>query len=144
MGRRRLDRPALGSGGAGRLAQLHGRVETYLKQLCAEPPADVVGLVTHGDRFAEGSTLGRVVAATVSVGWLVSCLLVLAGLLAVATAGDVARAGRLAGCAMAGVLAAELVFRHARRWLGGVTGDVMGAMGEIATTVTLLAAAVVF
>jgi probable phosphoglycerate mutase len=31
------------------LAQLHGRVETYLKQLVAEPPADVVALVTHGD-----------------------------------------------------------------------------------------------
>jgi broad specificity phosphatase PhoE len=31
------------------LAQLHGRVGTYLAQLCAEPPADVVALVTHGD-----------------------------------------------------------------------------------------------
>jgi broad specificity phosphatase PhoE len=30
-------------------AQLYGRVETYLKQLAAEPPADVVALVTHGD-----------------------------------------------------------------------------------------------
>jgi probable phosphoglycerate mutase len=31
------------------LAHLHARVETYLKQLCAEPPADIVALVTHGD-----------------------------------------------------------------------------------------------
>lgn len=31
------------------LAQLHGRVEAFLKQLAAEPPADVVALVTHGD-----------------------------------------------------------------------------------------------
>jgi probable phosphoglycerate mutase len=31
------------------LAQLYGRVEAYLKQLAAEPPADVVALVTHGD-----------------------------------------------------------------------------------------------
>jgi len=31
------------------LAQLHGRVETYFTQLRAEPPADVVALVTHGD-----------------------------------------------------------------------------------------------
>jgi broad specificity phosphatase PhoE len=31
------------------LAQLHGRVGAYLKQLCADPPADVVALVTHGD-----------------------------------------------------------------------------------------------
>jgi broad specificity phosphatase PhoE len=31
------------------LAELHGRVESYLVDLCAEPPADVIALVTHGD-----------------------------------------------------------------------------------------------
>jgi broad specificity phosphatase PhoE len=31
------------------LAELHGRVEAYLKHLCVEPPADVIALVTHGD-----------------------------------------------------------------------------------------------
>jgi len=31
------------------LAELHGRVEAYLKDLCSEPPADVIALVTHGD-----------------------------------------------------------------------------------------------
>jgi probable phosphoglycerate mutase len=31
------------------LAELHGRVEAFLKHLCTEPPADVVALVTHGD-----------------------------------------------------------------------------------------------
>jgi broad specificity phosphatase PhoE len=31
------------------LAQLHARVGSYLGQLRAEPPADVVALVTHGD-----------------------------------------------------------------------------------------------
>jgi probable phosphoglycerate mutase len=31
------------------LAQLHGRVTAYLEQLRADPPADVVALVTHGD-----------------------------------------------------------------------------------------------
>ncbi|MCA0144748.1 histidine phosphatase family protein [Blastococcus sp. LR1] len=31
------------------LAELHGRVAAFLAQLCAEPPADVVALVTHGD-----------------------------------------------------------------------------------------------
>jgi probable phosphoglycerate mutase len=31
------------------LAELHGRVEAFLKHLCAEPPADVIALVTHGD-----------------------------------------------------------------------------------------------
>jgi cobalamin synthase len=41
-------------------------------------------------------------------------------------------------------LAAELLFRRARPRLAGVNGDVMGAMGEIATTATLLAAAVLW
>jgi broad specificity phosphatase PhoE len=31
------------------LAELHARVAAFLKQLGAEPPADVIGLVTHGD-----------------------------------------------------------------------------------------------
>ena len=31
------------------LAQLHARVRAYLEQLCAEPPAEVIALVTHGD-----------------------------------------------------------------------------------------------
>jgi probable phosphoglycerate mutase len=31
------------------LAELHGRVAAYLDQLCADRPADVVALVTHGD-----------------------------------------------------------------------------------------------
>ena len=31
------------------LAQLHERVAVFLKQLCADPPDDVIALVTHGD-----------------------------------------------------------------------------------------------
>ena len=31
------------------LAELHGRVEAFLKNLSTEPPADVIALVTHGD-----------------------------------------------------------------------------------------------
>jgi broad specificity phosphatase PhoE len=31
------------------LAELHGRVGAFLKNLCAEPPAEVIALVTHGD-----------------------------------------------------------------------------------------------
>jgi probable phosphoglycerate mutase len=31
------------------LAELHGRVEAFVKSLCAEPPADVIAMVTHGD-----------------------------------------------------------------------------------------------
>jgi adenosylcobinamide-GDP ribazoletransferase len=39
------------------------------------------------------------------------------------------------------LLAAELVHRRAVARLGGTTGDVMGAMGEVATTAHLLTAA---
>jgi broad specificity phosphatase PhoE len=31
------------------LAELHGRVQAFLKSLCAAPPAEVIALVTHGD-----------------------------------------------------------------------------------------------
>jgi probable phosphoglycerate mutase len=31
------------------LAELHGRVAAYLKELAADPPAEVIALVTHGD-----------------------------------------------------------------------------------------------
>ena len=90
---------------------------------------------------AEGSSLGRLVAGTVSAPWLTGCGLALVVLVVVGAAGDVAPAGRLLAAAAAGLLAAELVQRRARARLGGVTGDVMGAMGETATTVALLVAA---
>jgi cobalamin synthase len=91
---------------------------------------------------AEGSSLGALVAETVTVRWFAGWCVVLLGLLAVGTAGDLAPALRLAGGALAGLLAAELVHRRARTRLGGVTGDVMGAMGEVATAAALLVAAV--
>jgi cobalamin synthase len=91
---------------------------------------------------AEGSSLGALVAGTVTVRWFAGWCVVLLGLLVVGTAGEVAPAVRLAGGALAGLLAAELVHRRARARLGGVTGDVMGAMGEAATVAALLVAAV--
>ena len=87
-----------------------------------------------GVPMAEGSALGRSVAGTVSARWLAGWVFVTAALLTVA---DQA----LAAGAAAGLVAAELVMRRARARLGGVTGDVMGAMGETAATVTLLVAA---
>jgi adenosylcobinamide-GDP ribazoletransferase len=91
--------------------------------------------------MAQGSSLGRLVAGTVSAPWLVACGLVLVALVAAGTGGDPAPAGRLVGAAAVGLLAAELLYRRARARLGGVTGDVMGAMGETATAAVLLAAA---
>ncbi|MFD2091652.1 adenosylcobinamide-GDP ribazoletransferase [Blastococcus deserti] len=92
---------------------------------------------------AEGSSLGALVAGTVSAAWLTGCGLVLLALLIAAT-GEPEPAVRLAASAAGGVLAAELLHRRARTRLGGVTGDVMGAMGETATAATLLVAAVAF
>ena len=48
---------------------------------------------------------------------------------------------RLLAAGAAGLLAAELVHRRAVARLGGTTGDVMGAMGEVAMTAYLLTAA---
>jgi cobalamin 5'-phosphate synthase/cobalamin synthase len=94
-----------------------------------------------GVAVAEGSSLGKSVADTVTASWFAGCAVVLAGLLVLGAGGDAGTALRLAAAAAAGLLAAELLFRRARARLGGVTGDVMGAMAETATAVSLLVAA---
>jgi len=94
-----------------------------------------------GTPIAEGSSLGQAVAGTVSRAWLAGS--------AVGTVAAVTGAGLLAGSAWSAVavvpgwLAAEALHRRARARLGGVNGDVMGAMGEVTTAVTLLTAAAV-
>ncbi|MGY1770343.1 adenosylcobinamide-GDP ribazoletransferase [Blastococcus sp. SYSU D00813] len=92
---------------------------------------------------AAGSSLGRAVAGTVSRPWLAGWLVVvavLAGGAAWLVSGPEA-AWRLPAAAAAGLLAAELLRARASARLGGVNGDVMGAMGEAAATVVLLVAA---
>ena len=96
-----------------------------------------------GVAVAEGSSLGRTVAGTVSATWLTAAAvltLVCAGLAAAAVQGP-EQAAVLVGAAAVGLLAAEALHRRALRRLGGTTGDVMGAMGEVATAATLLVAA---
>jgi cobalamin synthase len=96
-----------------------------------------------GTAAAEGSALGRAVVGTVSPSWLAGWWLAGAVLVtgtAVATA-QPADGLRLLAAAAAGLLAADLLLRRATARLGGVTGDVMGAMGEVAATVVLLGAA---
>jgi adenosylcobinamide-GDP ribazoletransferase len=94
---------------------------------------------------AEGSSLGRAVAGTVSGRWL-------AGWLVLVGAGAAAAAGAVGGQRLviavlaglvAGLLGAELLLRRATVRLGGVTGDVMGALGEAAAALALLVAAAV-
>jgi adenosylcobinamide-GDP ribazoletransferase len=102
-----------------------------------------------GTPIAAGSSLGAAVAGTVSRRWLAgSAVLVLAGTTAAALhtghgGGDGAgRALALAAAVVLGWAAAEALRRRASARLGGVNGDVMGAMGEVATAVALLTAAV--
>jgi cobalamin synthase len=95
-----------------------------------------------GVRTAEGSSLGALVQGTVSVSWFAGWAVLLLGLVAAGANGSPGPAVRLAVSAAGGLLAAELLHRRARARLGGITGDVMGAMGETATAATLLLAAV--
>ena len=125
-----------------------------------------------GTTIAEGSSLGRAVAGTVSRWWLAgTAVVVAAATLAAAALTDVGgpltpaelggptssvstlgyrsapsgpwRSGlELLAAVLPGWLAAEALHRRARARLGGVNGDVMGAMGEVTAAVTLLAAAV--
>lgn len=122
------------------LAAREGWIALWLAVAVARLAMARTGL--PGVPTAEGSSLGAQVAGTVSAPWLAGWAAVLLGLVAVATTGHVDPAVRLAVSALAGLLAAEVLHRRVRRRLGGVTGDVMGAMGESATTVTLLMAAV--
>lgn len=95
-----------------------------------------------GVAVAEGSSLGQAVAGTVSRRWLAgSALLTLAGTAATAVLTGPGDAAELVVAVLLGWLAAEELRRRATRRLGGVNGDVMGAMGEVTATMTLLVAA---
>ena len=99
----------------------------------------------RGVAIAEGSSLGQAVAGTVSARWLAAAVVIsaAAGLGAAGMTGLGPTGGvRLLVGAVLGWLAAEALHRRARSRLGGVNGDVMGAMGEVTAAVTLLAAAV--
>jgi adenosylcobinamide-GDP ribazoletransferase len=94
-----------------------------------------------GVAVAAGSSLGRAVAGSVSRGWWLVALLAVAALViggALLVGGP---SGALVLAGAAGLLAAEFVHRRATARLGGTTGDVMGAMGEVAMTASLLTAA---
>jgi adenosylcobinamide-GDP ribazoletransferase len=79
--------------------------------------------------------LGALVAGTVRPA-------VAAGVTLAALAAAAAWRWTLPAAVVAGLAAAHLLQRHAVRRLGGITGDVLGALAEVATTVTLLAASV--
>jgi len=99
----------------------------------------VAVVAAAGARVAPGSALAVLVAGGVPApvrGAVVAGLLVLAaagGLLL----GDGSAAWSVAAV-VAGLLVAAVVRRHAVRRLGGVSGDVFGALVEIGTTVVLV------
>ncbi len=95
-------------------------------------------------RPARADGFGALVAGSVggvgrglSTAWVV----VTAGGAALLAGASVVDLGWLAAGVLGGLLAAGLVRRHAVRRLGGVTGDVFGAVVEIATTTALLVVA---
>jgi adenosylcobinamide-GDP ribazoletransferase len=95
----------------------------------------------RGVPAARPEGLGALVAGTVRPVVAASAsLAVLAAVISVTAAG--ARLGwTLPLAVVAGLAAAQIVQRHAVRRLGGITGDVLGALAEVATTVALAVAA---
>ncbi|MER6945536.1 adenosylcobinamide-GDP ribazoletransferase [Nonomuraea sp. NPDC000554] len=95
---------------------------------------------------ARSDGLGALAAGTVrpAAAWpaTLACLAAVAALGAAApTAPGVPSAVVLPASLLAGLGAALLLLRHARRRLGGVTGDVLGALVETASATALVACA---
>jgi adenosylcobinamide-GDP ribazoletransferase len=87
----------------------------------------------RGVPAARPDGLGALVAGTVARPW-VALGGVLVGALAVFSVPGRPWLGPVA--VLAGLAASALLVRHATRRLGGITGDVLGAVVEVATTVT--------
>jgi adenosylcobinamide-GDP ribazoletransferase len=86
----------------------------------------------RGQRAAREEGLGALVAGTVAGPWIVIGGIAVA---AVATGAGRPWIGPIA--VLAGLGASAILVRHATRRLGGITGDVLGATVEVATTVAL-------
>jgi len=84
--------------------------------------------------------LGALVAGTVPIrsSLVVTAVVLIAATLAGAAAGGLAGALHAATAVAVGQGVAYLVLRHAVRRLGGVTGDVFGALVELAVTAALI------
>jgi adenosylcobinamide-GDP ribazoletransferase len=100
----------------------------------------IVWACREGVPAARGGGLGAMVAGTVRPAVACAMTATVIGACAGLAAGGIVAwtlpAGVAAGCAVAFVVA-----RHAVRRLGGITGDLLGALTEIATTVCLVVAA---
>jgi adenosylcobinamide-GDP ribazoletransferase len=120
----------------------HGRGAVALVLAVVTARVAVAAACTPATPAADGSGLGAMVAGTVPA----AVPIVLATVTAAAGAayglldrpGDAARAALAVG---AGLLVARVLRRHAVRRLGGITGDVLGALVEVTTAVVLVAMA---
>ena len=99
----------------------------------------VVAACTPGVPAATPTGLGALVAGTVRRGTFAVVAGLVVGAAAAAAAPDGAAAALRATLAVAlGLLVASALRRHAVRRLGGVTGDVLGALIEVSTAVVLV------
>jgi len=110
------------------LAEATGRVSVVIAT--ASPAARPGGF----GALVAGSTTASQRAATVAV---LGCVVAVGGL----AAGGPLLAERGLAVTLAGLLAGWLVQRSARRRLGGMTGDVFGAIVQLSATTALVAAA---
>jgi len=114
------------------------------------PAALIVAVVTgrlaltwacrRGVAAARREGLGALVAGTVrpAAAAVITLALLAAACLVII---DEPRGWMLSLAVVAGLIGALVLQRHAVRRLGGITGDVLGALIEVATTVTLVVAA---
>ena len=108
----------------------HGGVAVLLAVVTGR--VAVTAACTTGVPPAAGTGLGALVAGTVPARVAALWLLV-------AVAGGAALDGPRGGLAvLAGLAVAAVLLRHAVRRLGGVSGDVLGALVEVTTTAALL------
>jgi adenosylcobinamide-GDP ribazoletransferase len=100
----------------------------------------------QGIPAARPNGLGALVAGTVPLAIPVALTLAVVTAVAAAVVVSTRVTGEPFGwtlplAVVAGLAAALLVQRHSTRRLGGITGDVLGALAEVATTATLVVAA---
>ena len=120
-----LDRGA--GGGALVVAVVTGRLAIVLGCLRSVPAARPDGL---------GATVAGSVPISPAVGMVLAWVLLAAGSVGAAHGG--ASAVRSGAAVIAGLVIAALLIRTSVRRLGGITGDVLGAAVELATTAVLV------
>jgi adenosylcobinamide-GDP ribazoletransferase len=100
----------------------------------------VVVAAGTGIPAARPDGFGALVAGTTTKRFLLAAVAVLLAAVAAgaAASGGLALAGRALAATLAGLAAADLLSRLARRRLGGMTGDVFGAVVEVSTATVLL------